>query len=291
MAFCINCGTQLSETSKFCSACGNPVGTEPAPSNASAKKSASLLKILLSVAAVLIFLGCAGVGTAYYLFHRLEAKVAGSTQGLPDVNTIAKALGSADAAAPAAPPSSGETSAGLDPNRVVTPQDGQCALFTKDELTKVLGTDFTHADADATGCTYKGDAPRLWVRTEATWTGGRKLVKAKADTFRELRQSMVAQHYSKADIDSHIFPMMPYPGVGDEAWVNLWNVVTARKGDAGVTMDLRYYHDSEDLTKMLVRTALTRLQEKKPDSVSNSGPTTPYFQSLKGGLEISALGR
>ncbi len=86
---------------------------------------------------------------------------------------------------------------------------------------------------------------------------------------------MISQHYTKADIDSHIFPMMPYPGVGDEAWVNLWNVVTARKGDRGITIDLRYYHDSDDLTKMLANTALARLQEKRTDLASKSGQASP----------------
>ncbi|HEY6372511.1 MAG TPA: hypothetical protein VIX37_18180 [Candidatus Sulfotelmatobacter sp.] len=42
-------------------------------------------------------------------------------------------------------------------------------------------------------------------------------------------------------------PIRPYPGVGDEAWVNLWNVLTACKGQAGVVMELRYYHDSDEL--------------------------------------------
>jgi len=276
MAFCINCGTQLSEAAKFCSGCGGSVCTAATmPINAPAKKSNSLLKILLGVAAALILLGCAGVGAAYYFFHGVEGKIADSTHGPADVNAMTKALGAPDAAAPAATSSSSAVSAGLGSNRVITPQDGQCALFTKEELTKVLGTDFTHADADATGCTYKGDAARLWVRTEATWTGGRKLVKAKADTYRDLRQSMVSQHYSKTDIDSHIFPMMPYQGVGDEAWINLWNVVTARQGDRGITMDLRYYHDSDDLTKLLTNTALSRLQEKKIGLASKSGQTDP----------------
>jgi zinc ribbon protein len=275
MAFCTNCGAQLSESAKFCSACGGSVGTVATTLvNAPAEKSKSLLRLLFGVAAILIFLGCVGVG-AYYFFHRVEAKVADSTQGMPDVNAITKALGATDAVAPAPTFSSSGVSVGLAPNKVVTSQDGQCALFTREELSKVLGTDFTHADADATGCTYKGDAARLWVRTEATWTGGRQLVKAKAETYKVLRQSMVAQHYSKADIDSHVFPMMPYPGVGDEAWINLWNVVTARKGDAGITIDLRYYHDSDDLTKMLSNTALSRLQQKKTDLASKSGRTVP----------------
>ena len=37
----------------------------------------------------------------------------------------------------------------------------------------------------------------------------------------------------------------------------LWSVVTARKGDAGINLDLRYYHDSDDTTKMLANQALS----------------------------------
>jgi hypothetical protein len=52
-------------------------------------------------------------------------------------------------------------------------------------------------------------------------------------------------------------------------------VVTARKGDVGVTMDLRYYHDSEELTRTLTNTALSRLRLKKPDATSKAGETSP----------------
>jgi hypothetical protein len=278
MAFCEECGTQVSETAKFCSSCGRPIGTVATPLAASpVKKSSRLLRTFLVIAAAVLVLGCVGTGTAYYLFHRVTAKAATSAQDAADLNTMIKTMPGTDTqtTAPAAPPAAGESAPALDPNKIVTPEDGQCALFTKEELSKVLDTTLTHADEDATGCTYKGDAPRLWLRTEATWTGGKKLVKAKSDTYKSLRQSMIAQHYSKADIDSHIFPMMPYPGVGDEAWVNLWNVVTARKGDRGITMDLRFYHDSDDLTKLLTNTALSRLQDKRPDSVAKPEQTSP----------------
>lgn len=275
MAFCEQCGTQLSETAKFCSSCGKPLGAlASTQAVAPARKRSPRSKTLIGFGVVAIFLISLGVGVAYYLFHRASAKSAESTQGLPDMDSMIKGLSGAGAQA-AAPPVSTDTIPGLDSNKVVTPEDGQCALFTKEELSRVLETDFTHADADATGCTYKGDAPRLWVRTEATWKGGRKLVKAKSDGYKALRQSMVSQHYSKADIDSHVFPLSPYPGVGDEAWVDLVNVVTARKGDRGVTMDLRYYHDSDELTKMLTNTALSRLQDKNTTTGARSSPSTP----------------
>lgn len=59
--------------------------------------------------------------------------------------------------------------------------------------------------------------------------------------------------------------------MGDEGWINFWNVVTARKGDGGITIDLRYYHDSDDLIKMLTNTALARLQEKQTNLTSKPG--------------------
>ncbi len=52
---------------------------------------------------------------------------------------------------------------------------------------------------------------------------------------------------------------IPYPGVGDEAWVNSWNVLTARKEDAGVVLDLPYYHNSDDTTRALANRALSSL--------------------------------
>jgi hypothetical protein len=49
--------------------------------------------------------------------------------------------------------------------------------------------------------------------------------------------------------------------VGDEAWVNLWNVVTACKGNSGIVFDPRFYQDSDELTKMMANTALSRLRD------------------------------
>ncbi len=49
------------------------------------------------------------------------------------------------------------------------------------------------------------------------------------------------------------------PWVGDDAFVNLFHVVRAGKGNFGITIDLRYYHDSETLTKLIANTALDRV--------------------------------
>ena len=268
MAFCENCGTQLSDAAKFCSSCGKPAGagTSPTPSTPSQTGNPNMKWILGGVLLALL-----GIGVALYFSHRAsmsrtpEAQADAIIKGIPDVSPVLKALESPVAQSPVTSPagspaaSASSATAALDENKIVTPEQGQCALFSKEELTRVLGTNFTHADADATGCTYKGDAPREFVRTEALWTGGRKLVKQKSDALADMHHSMSNQHYTKAEIASHAFPITSYPGVGDEAFVNLINIVTARKGDVGIVMDLRYYHDSDDLTRMFTNAALSRL--------------------------------
>jgi hypothetical protein len=279
MAFCENCGTQLSDTARFCSSCGKGVAVGSAsPPPGPSQSSASATKWILGAVALLVLLGG---GVMLYFAHGTGTKAVQVTQRLPDVAAAAsgeQGAGQQATQSPGqqatqgtvspAPPASALT-ARLDANKTVIAGDGQCALFTKEELTRVLGTNFTHSDADATGCTYKGDAPREFVRTEALWKGGRDLVKLKSDTYANLHQSMVNQHYTKAEIEAHAFPIVPYSGIGDEAWVDLINIVTARKGDAGITMDLRYYRDSEDLTKMLVNAALARLGSKDSDPVAS----------------------
>jgi len=279
--FCENCGANLSDTAKFCSSCGKAVGAGVAsPPPVASKRSDPATKLILGAVALLVLLGA---GAFLYLSHGTGKNAEQVTHGFPDVAAIANALQSAglqavqsagqqatQSAEPQAP-AVAATTARLDENKVVTAADGQCALFTKEELTRVLGTNFTHANADATGCTYKGDAPREFVRTEAYWTGGRELVKLKTDTYATLHQSMINQKYTKAEIAAHLFPISPYAGAGDEAWVDLINIVTARKADVGIVMDLRYYRDSEDLTKMFVNVALARLGANKPVSADTPG--------------------
>lgn len=292
MAFCENCGTQLSDAAKFCGSCGKAAGAEVASTpSTSPKRSGATMKSILAGVAFLVLLGA---GAVFYFSHRGSKYITqgrpdmnaivnalqgqGSqppasskpTAGLPDVNAIVKALQGQGSQSPASP----KPTAGLDKNKIVTPAEGQCALFTKEELTQVLGDTFTHADATATGCTYKGDAPRQIVWTEIHWTGGRKLFKEKSDSLAFMRQSMANLHYPKAEIESHEFPVgHPYPGVGEEGWISMWNVVTGRKGDIAVSIDLRAYPGSDDNNKMLINAALARVAGS--NSASAATPNQP----------------
>jgi len=214
---------------------------------------------------IFVFVVLLGVGGIIYFGYRVHQKAQEVSPIAADpgtlLNELAKTLPNSVANSLPNPgglapnPSQPTSPAQPDPAAVklearhINKEDGQCALFTKEELTKVLGDTFTHADADATGCTYKGDAPRQWVRTEVLWKGGRKMVGDVKNSY---------EFFAKRQ-DPKSVPQQPFPGVGDEAFVNLFNVVRARKADVGVTIDLRYYHDSEDLTKHISNAALGRV--------------------------------
>ena len=304
MAFCENCGTQISDAAKFCGSCGKAVGAGAALRlSTPSKRSNAILKLIVGGVAFCVLLVA---GAVFYYSHRAAKNARDITQAIPDISPILKALDSPAPHPPAAPPAAPKRTASaegdpdvssivntvqslvsqtaqpspgspaspkapvvLDKSKIVTPEQGQCAIFTKEELTKVLGDPFTHADADATGCVYKGDGRGQYLRTEVVWTGGHKLLQDKAESLAFQRQSMVNLHYSKAEIDAHEFPAgKPYSGVADEGWITMWPVVTGRKGDVGFSIDLRAYPPSDNINRMLVNTALARLTNKKSDSAA-----------------------
>jgi hypothetical protein len=226
----------------------------------------TVVKILLGLLCAFLLVALLGAGAIFYAGYRIHQEAREVSQIAADpstiLNQVTKALPDSGANSLPSPGGqargsssqpSGATQQDAAPpkleTRHVTEKDGQCAVFTKEELTRVLGDTFTHADADATGCTYKGDAPRQWVRTEILWTGGKAALQQRKDAYADLARNM-----PKANI-----PIQPYPNAGDEAFVNLWNCVQARKGNVAVTVDLRYYHDNDPITRMLVNAAVDRV--------------------------------
>jgi hypothetical protein len=278
MAFCGNCGTALNGGTTFCSSCGaltakasqaGVLDDRTTGSGVTAVRKAGMtpaVKIVLGLLCAFLLVALLGVGAIFYSGYRIHQKAQEVSQIAADgsmlLHQIAKAL--PDSGANTLPSPGGQASGSssqpsganqrdaappkLD-TRHITEKDGQCAVFTKEELTQVLGDTFTHADADATGCTYKGDAPRQWVRTEILWAGGKAALLQRKEAYADLARNM-----PKANI-----PIQPYPNAGDEAFVNLWNCVQARKGNVAVTVDLRYYHDNDSITRMLVNAAVDRV--------------------------------
>ncbi len=286
MAVCRNCGVSLNEGAKFCSSCGAPTGNarpirvsggDVAESGAPAAAKPDMTpatKVLIAILCALVLVALLGVGGLFYAGYHMHKKAQEISQMAGDpnalLNQIAKAVpdsGPSSLLSPGAQPTANPQPGGpaqqnpaamtLAP-RHVSKEDGQCALFAKEELTQVLVDTLTHADPDATGCTYKGDLARQWVRTEILWTGGKAALRQRKDAYASLARNM-----PKANI-----PIQPYPDAGDEAFVNLWNSVQARKGDIAVTLDLRYYHDNDAITRMLVNAALSRLANPESDSAA-----------------------
>ena len=265
--FCPECGAPLQPNQKYCSECGKAVpGTAtPAPPAASHPPGVPADRIALPAPRSRLRrnLAFAGGGLALLAlfvagFIHLNAR-APKTAEMPPPGPQLPAQGGA------APPVV-QTPAATPPQKPVEPptevrhvtaKDGQCGLFTKAELTTVLGVTFTHATEDATGCTYKGDNAREWVRVEVLWTGGRRALQQRATAYDTL---------TKSNPKGWIPPFQPVPGMGDAAFVNLVNAVQVGKGDIAFTLDLRYFHDLSDpnalvpdSTKRLVNRALARL--------------------------------
>ena len=163
MAFCENCGTQLSNGAKFCSSCGKPAGAgaSSTPSTPSQTSNAKMKWILGGG----VLLGLLGVGVALYFSHRAsvsqtpEAQAAAIIKGIPDVSPILKALQSPAAQSPAATAASvthARRRSRREQNRYSRSrpmralQQGRAHSSARNQLHPL--------DADATGCTYKGDA-------------------------------------------------------------------------------------------------------------------------------------
>ncbi len=92
VAFCENCGAQLSDAAKFCSSCGKPAraGAATTPSNPS-RPSSAIMKWSVAGAAFLTLLGA---GALLYYSHRASNNAQDITQSIPDVGPIVKALDS-----------------------------------------------------------------------------------------------------------------------------------------------------------------------------------------------------
>src|SRR5579863_8240409 len=131
MAFCEECGTQLSDTARFCSACGKAVGAVVGSPSVPSRRSPRATRLILSAVALLALVGA---GSVFYLTQSTRRPVGQANERLPDVAGTANRAPSADRTTQSAvSPTASVVApiARLDDNKRITAADGQCALFTK----------------------------------------------------------------------------------------------------------------------------------------------------------------
>ena len=103
-----------------------------------------------------------------------------------------------------------------------TPKDGQCALFSKAELSQVLEVNFAHVKGDTAGCEYRGDQRGEWMRGEILWIGGRAALQQKRELY---------EHFAKNAPPDLPPPIRRAQGLGDEAYLNVVNVFLVGRAD------------------------------------------------------------
>ena len=146
-------------------------------------------------------------------------------------------------------PAPSTTAVSLQPKHV-TEKDGPCALFTKEELSQILGANLTEVTSDSTGCNYKGPGRGEWVRYEITWKGGPQALQLRRFAYEELKKRLTPEN----------MPLQAVPNLGDEAYMTLTGILQVRRGDRAMMFNLMYFQGSPERTKILVDAAFARLE-------------------------------
>ena len=141
------------------------------------------------------------------------------------------------------------TAVSLQPKHV-TEKDGPCALFTKEELSQILGAKLTEITSDSAGCNYKGPGRGEWVRYEIAWKGGREAIQPRRLAYQELKKRLAPEN----------MPLQSVPNLGDEAYLTLTGILQVRRGDRAVLFNLMFFQDSPERMKVLVDAAFARLE-------------------------------
>ena len=132
----------------------------------------------------------------------------------------------------------------------VTEKDGPCALFTKEELSQILGSNLTEITSDSSGCNYKGPGRGEWVRYEIAWKGGHEAIQSRRLAYQELKKRLAPEN----------MPLQSVPNLGDEAYLTLTGILQVRRGDRAVLFNLMFFQDSPERMKVLVDAAFARLE-------------------------------
>jgi hypothetical protein len=209
--FCVGCGAQLADGTKFCNKCGAQVtapagapvattpayGAPPAAPAPTSQGSSAAVKILLIVLAVIMFIILLAGGACFYVAYRVKQKVHEVTQ---------------------------------DMGAETTPYAGKrapCDMLSTAEATQALGKPVVSAEPrGTTSCSYGfGPGGNQQFSVDFTWQGGGTAMK-----FAHLAMKHI----------SGMETYTPLNGIGDEAYVAPGgSSVMMRKGDVMVNIDTR----------------------------------------------------
>ncbi len=223
-AFCVSCGTPLTEGAKFCSKCGatQPAAqaeavNAPAVTPPAAKGSGAAVKIIIGVLGFFVFLSLIAAGSCFYIGYRIKQRASAFT----------KSIGAE-----------------------ATPYTGRrqpCAMLSTSDASASLGQPVASVEQRGTTvCEYAyGPGGSQHFDVDYTWEGG-------AMTMGIARGAM--KHVAGMDTFRQV------DGVGDETYIAPGNsALMMRKGDVMVNIDLRASGISAQSAEEMARKIASRL--------------------------------
>jgi hypothetical protein len=222
-AFCVSCGTPLTEGAKFCTKCGatQPAAsagavTAPAPAAPASQGSGTAVKIIVGVLGIFVFLSLVAAGSCFYIGYRIKQRASAFT----------KSMGAG-----------------------ATPYTGKrqpCAMLSTTEAADALGQPVASVEQRGTTiCEYAYGSTGQHFDVDYTWEGG-------AMTMGLARGAM--KHVAGMDTFTTV------AGIGDETYIAPGNsALMMRKGDVMVNIDLRATGISAEAAENMARKIASRL--------------------------------
>ncbi len=222
-AFCVSCGTPLTEGAKFCTKCGvtQPAAqagavTAPATAPPPSQGSGTAVKIIIGVLVFFVFLSLVAVGSCVYIGYRVKQRASAFTKSI---------------------------SAGATP---YTGKRQPCAMLSTTEAAEALGQRVVSVEQRGTAiCEYSYGSSGQHFDVDYTWEGG-------AITMGIARGAM--KHVAGMDTFTTV------DGIGDETYIAPGNsALMMRKGDVMVNIDLRATGISAEAAENMARKIASRL--------------------------------
>lgn len=204
--FCGSCGSPLNDAAVFCGGCGARV---PAPAaaqpqvvatpayspvapyvpgpvgiTAAAKKSSTLLKVLVACGILLFVGGALAIGGIWYAAHRISQKARLVAAQSPELASVAGAVSGLMGSA-ASEHDNGDSGFKGDP----------CRFLSKEEVSRAVGLTVIREDAQDGSCSYiaKGDPADVTAKHVASMLGGLGADANSQKTVQKLAGSLFAQ--------------------------------------------------------------------------------------------------